>query len=72
MSTEFIRSTAKHHLFKLDCHCHYIGEVGVPVNHKLLVQCPDCGSLYFMTKPTGLFTQPRLISVCSVGAQAHA
>lgn len=52
-----------HNLFDFQCACGYEAELGVRQDRKLLVACPECGSLYFMRPAIGMFTKPRLTPV---------
>lgn len=59
-----------YHQFAFTCACGYEAELGVPVNHHKLIECPECNRLYFRRKPSGMFDKPRLISVVAEGPAA--
>lgn len=62
MPNDFIG--VRHNLFDFQCcACGYEAELGVRQDRKLLVACPECGSLYFMRPAMGMFTKPRLTPV---------
>lgn len=49
--------------FQFVCSCGYFAELGVPQHNKKLIDCPECGALFFMIRPSGMFASPRLLSV---------
>jgi len=73
MANTFLHKSPEYYVFDFSCDCGHEGELGVPRSFKKLIPCPDCGALYFMTPPRGMFAQPRLLTVCtSAGAAASA
>jgi hypothetical protein len=51
--------------YQLNCSsCGAFGEVGVALNKKELIECPEhCGALFIQTHGKGMFARPVLVEI---------